>query len=421
MPPADRRHRLPAWGWLAVTTAGFVVAVVFTTPWDWLPGGELAPIDPTAGLTAAQLQRIAAYRVEAVPLALLGTLVPLLLTCLLGFTSWGARLVRRLPGGRRWWLATFVAGAVLLLIGRIVALAYAIRAEQVSHRVRLSTQPWSSWAFDQLKAYAVAALVTGVLVVVAIGLRRRVRRWWLPASLFAAALVVVGSFAYPLLVEPLFARFTPMPGGALRSSLLALAARDGVPVDEVLVADASQRTTALNAYVSGFGATKRIVVYDTLLKQATPVEVRLVVAHELGHAKAGDVLRETLVGALGAAAGVTALSLLIESSWMRRTAGYGDPRDAAVVPAVLALVALGSFLVGPLQNVISRAIEARADVHALNLTADPGAFIDVQRRLAVTNLSPPDPARVLYLWYATHPTASQRIALAEGWAAEPGR
>ncbi|MGI8888461.1 MAG: M48 family metalloprotease, partial [Nocardioidaceae bacterium] len=182
-------------------------------------------------------------------------------------------------------------------------------------------------------------------------------------------------------------------------------------------ADASQRTTALNAYVSGFGATKRIVVYDTLLTQASPSEVRLIVAHELGHADSRNVLRGTLIGALGAVGVVALLALILESGRMRRMTGYDGPRDVAVVPAVLALVAVGSFFVSPLQNVISRAVEARADVHALELTGDKDTFVAVQRRLAVANLSAPDPHQLLHVWYASHPTVAQRIALAEGWVA----
>src|SRR4029077_12310053 len=105
--------------------------------------------------------------------------------------------------------------------------------------------------------------------------------WWSIGAVLGATLVVVLSFAYPIVVEPVFNSFTPMPAGELRTSLLTMAARDGVPVRDVLVADASRRTNSLNAYVSGFGATRRIVVYDTLLKDATPDEVRLIVAHEL--------------------------------------------------------------------------------------------------------------------------------------------
>ncbi len=417
MPALERRDTAAALVWLGAATVAFVVAVVATTPWSWLPGASLGPIDPTAGLSGAELDRIAAYRRQVVPLILASTLTVLTLAAFLGLTPSGARLVRKLPAARCWWVQVVLAVVALQLLARLVTLAFAIRTEQVQREFGLSTQPWGDWVLDLLTGLAVGIATTSILALVLVGLWRRVRRWWLPASLLAAGFVVAASFAYPVVIDPLFADFSRMPDGPLRTSLLELAARDGVRVDSVLVADASERTTRVNAYVSGFGATKRIVVYDTLLEQATPDEVRLVVAHELGHAENDDVLRGTLVGALGSVAAVTLLALLIESARTRRTAGYGGPRDAAVVPAVLALVSLGSFLVLPLQNGISRAVEARADVHALDLTADPATFVAAQRRLAVSNLSPPEPSRLLYLWYASHPTVSQRLALAAGWAA----
>jgi STE24 endopeptidase len=257
-----------------------------------------------------------------------------------------------------------------------------------------------------------------VPIVVVLAMARRWRRWWLPASLTAAGMVFLGSFGYPLVVEPLFNDFREMPDDALRASLVELAEADGIEVDDVLIADASRRTSSLNAYVSGFGASKRIVVYDTLIAEASPEEVRLVVAHELGHATNDDVLHGTFVAALGAVSGVTLLALLLTSDRLARRSGYpsGRPIDASAVPAILALVACGTFLVSPAQNLISRAIEARADVHSLDLTGDPETFEATQRRLATTNLSDPWPPRLLYAWFASHPTLAQRIAIAQGWA-----
>ncbi|HWG93911.1 MAG TPA: M48 family metalloprotease, partial [Mycobacteriales bacterium] len=230
-----------------------------------------------------------------------------------------------------------------------------------------------------------------------------------------AGLVVVVSFAYPLVVEPVFNRFTPLAAGPLRDDLLALAEREGVQVDDVLVADASRRTTALNAYVSGFGSTRRIVVHDTLLAQASDAEVRLVVAHELAHAENRDVLTGTLLGALAAAAAVVALALLLSWTPLLRRAGVEGPGDPRAVALVLALTALGGFLAGPVSNLVSRRVEARADVASLDLTRDPQTFVEAQRRLALANLSDLEPSRVLRLLFATHPSTTERIATAREW------
>jgi STE24 endopeptidase len=411
---SDRRL---AWAWFGLASVALVITAAVTTPWDWLPGGSLAPIDKSGGLRQPVLDRIDAYRDDIVPVGLASTAVSLVVAIALGLTSWGSRLVRRLPGSRWWALQTLIAVAVLLAIGQIVTLPLAIRAQMVERDFGLATNSWGAWVVDQLTSLAVAIVLTAIPVVVVLAMARRWRRWWLPASLTAGGLVIVGSFGYPLVVEPLYNNFDEMHDGPLRSSLIQMAEDDGIEIDDVLVADASKRTSSLNAYVSGFGATKRIVVYDTLLHEASPDEVRLVVAHELGHAENDDVLHGTIVGALGAVAGVTLLALLLTSRRLAERAGYraDRPGEAVVVPAILALVACGTFLASPVQNLISRAIEARADVHSLDVTHDPETFEATQRRLAQANLSSPWPSRPLYVWFASHPSLAQRIALAQGW------
>jgi STE24 endopeptidase len=206
-----------------------------------------------------------------------------------------------------------------------------------------------------------------------------------------------------------------MADGPLRTELLALAQRDGVPVRDVLVADASRRTTAVNAYVSGFGPTRRIVVYDTMLSQASGDEVVSVTAHELGHAKDNDVLTGTLLGALGTAAGVIALYLLGSWSGLLRLAGV----DAIRVPEAIALlVAVGTvagLLAGPAGAFVTRRIEARADAHALALTGDAATFEDMQRRLGTVNLSDPDPPAWEHVLFASHPSTVERMAAARAY------
>lgn len=425
-------ERARAWAWLALWLTGTVLAIALTTPWEWLPGDSLPATDPDAGLDAVTLARIADYRTSAVRVGLTNTAFGLLVSAALGLTPLGARLVARLPGRRRRAVHRVVAVAVLVGIGTLATLPLRIVAEHLARRAGLSTRTWASWAADVATSYAVVAVVTSLVLLALAGLAARVRPWQLCASLGAGGLVLLGSLAYPVVIEPLYASFSPMPAGALRTSLVELAARDGVDVDEVLVADASRRTSTVNAYVSGFGPTRRIVVYDTLLAQATPAEVRLVVAHELGHAASDDVLRGSAIGAAGAVAGATVMFLLAGSPGLRRRSGVALDVDGSEggapaarhtvtavtgVPLLLALSALGSFAVLPLTNVVSRAVEARADVHALALTQDPEGFVAMQRRLAVSNLSDPSPPTWRQVWFGTHPSTAQRLALAQGWVA----
>jgi STE24 endopeptidase len=335
-----------------------------------------------------------------------------------GLTRLGARLVRAVaaPFGGGWVWQVLLGVVALSLIGRLLTLPLSAYGEVVRHRYGLSTRSWGLWLRDVAVSFGINTGLTALTVLVLIWLARRApRTWWAWAGAGAAGLVVVGSFLWPVLIEPAFNRFTPMAAGQLRSDLLHVAEENGTPVQDVLVSDASRRTTALNAYVSGFGSTRRIVVYDTVLDRLPDDQIESIVAHELGHVAADDVLTGTLTGALGTGAGVAALGWLLGSARLLRRAGADSPGDPRVVPLLLFLFAVGTLVSTPVQNVVSRHIEARADVHALDLTADPDAFVAMQRDLAVTNLAEPDPPALWQWFFGSHPTTAQRVALAQDW------
>ena len=216
--------------------------------------------------------------------------------------------------------------------------------------------------------------------------------------------MLLGSFGYPILVEPLFNSFESLPDGDLRTQVLALADEEDVPVRDVLVADASRRTTTLNAYVSGFGSTRRIVLYDNLVEDLPEDQALSVVAHELAHARHRDVLVGSALGAAGATCRHRG-----PGTAGRRPGGLSQP---AVVPVVLALVGVAGLVLSPVQNGISRRVETRADVDALRATDDAAAFVAMQRRLALRSLGDPTPPAWSQLWFGSHPTTLQRVALA---------
>ena len=403
-----------------VLGVALAVVIVVRTPWTVLPepSGGHAPLDPTAGLSAAQVNRAEAFAALLRPASLVSLALGLLVAGLFALTSLGGRLVRAvarpLGGGCAWQVLLGVV--VLMGIGRLVTLPLAAYAEVIRHRYGLSTRGWWLWLRDVAVGTAINAGLTAVGLLALVWLARRApRTWWAWAALGAAGLVVVGSFLWPLVIEPAFNRFTPMAAGPLRTELLALAEKSGTPVQDVLVSDASRRTTTLNAYVSGFGSTRRIVVFDTVLKQLPDAQIESIVAHELGHVANDDVLTGTLIGALGSAAGVAALGWLVSFGPLRGRTGAERPGDPRVIPLVLFLMAVGTLISTPVQNLVSRQIEARADVHALDLTQDPGTFIAMQRQLAVANLSEPDPPAGLQWFFGSHPTTAQRVGLARDW------
>jgi STE24 endopeptidase len=360
-----------------------------------------------------------AYHAAIRPPAYLAHGTSLAVILVLGFTSLGSRLVEAsaspLGGGWAWQV---VCGCVAVAIfTRLVALPFQARARIVAKRYGLVVGSWRLWIADLARGMAIGLvlMIGGLLALYGLS-RTMPGTWWLIAAAGAAAFAVLASFVFPLVVEPLFNRFTPLTDEALRAELLRLADLSGVPVRDVLVADASRRTTALNAYVSGLGASRRIVVYDTLLSDAARAHAGTVVAHELGHVKHRDVARGTFLGASGAAAGVCLLAALLTWEPLLQAADVHGSSDARSLALVLALGAVAGAFSSPLSNVVSRRVEARADLHALDATRDAADFIAMQRELAVRNLSDLSPNSFVYAFFASHPTAPQRIALARDWA-----
>ncbi|TDD23285.1 M48 family peptidase [Actinomadura sp. KC06] len=444
-----RTPRIAAAVAAAVLFAAVAAVLALTTPWNPLPGtvpgGRVEP-DPALDFSPSEIARSKAFDSAVNPPAYSGLVVGLVLVFALGFTPLGARFIgwvtartRRRPrpprGGdpphpperlrlRLWRIIAAIISLTTLL--RVAGLPFDIWSESVLRRYGLSTQTWPAWLVDQLKSLAVTWVIyTIALLLLYAVVRRFPRYWWTGAAAGGFLLVVLVSFTYPIAVEPVFNKFHSLQQGPLRTDLLAMAERDGVPVEDVLVADASRRTTSLNAYVSGFGSTRRIVLYDTLLK-SPPARVKSIVAHELGHAKRDDVLYGTLVGALGIAGAMCLLYLLMTSPRLLRRAGVASPgppedrsggaADPRSIALVLALVAAGTQLGAPVQNLVSRRIEARADAHALNLTRDPSTFVSMQHELSVRNISDLNPDGMEYLLWLTHPSGPDRIAMARTWA-----
>lgn len=336
-------------------------------------------------------------------------------TAVLALLAWGA------PGR---WLYGAVdelgwAGAAAGFSAVVVAVSAAVRLPLAwwrgflrERRWGFSTQRASGWLADAAKGLAVSVVLTAALWTGVVGLARALPGWWaVPAAAALAAAMLVLSFVAPVVLEPLFNRFRPLADERLAAELRALAAEAGVPVRDVLVVDASRRSTKTNAYVSGLGRTRRVVVYDTLLDAADERELKLVVAHELGHRREGHVARFTALGMLGVAASVALL-------WAVLGTRVGSPRE---LPAALLLL-LGLQVAGmPPGAALSRRWERVADRCSLELTGDADAFERAHRSLARRNLADLAPPRLVYLFLFSHPTAPERLALAREWARAPTR
>ena len=394
--------RLP----LALVTAVVVAeaAVLVMRPRD--RGPEPLPVEPRAYFSAAQIEKAEAFRGGQRWIYLAQTAVGLGVLVLIV-----RRPPERLAAYRRPLLAGAAVAAAISVATGVASLPLSALARERAKDVGLVTQDWLGYAGDVAKSQAIgagfAALGGAALVL---GMRRFGPRWWLPGAAVVVAFGAITTYAGPIVLDPLFNDFKRLPSGALRSDVLELARKAGVDVGEVYEIDASRRTTAANAYVTGLGSTKRVVLYDTLVSDFEPAETRLVVAHELGHVHHHDLRNGLLWVALVAPFGMWATALLSE-----RLAPRGAAHGPRAVPAVALSLALLVPAMTMISNQLSRDVERRADSFSLSLTRDPRTFIAFQQRIAVKNVSDPDPPALARFLLGTHPSTIERLGMAEAF------
>jgi STE24 endopeptidase len=404
------RSRLPLAILVAVAAAG--AATFLLRPRSGLI--EPAAVDVKGYFTAFQLERAEDFRSVQRLLAVGGLVAG---TATLAILAWRPprRLFDRLA--RRPILGGAATGAGLSVLLVLVELPLSAVSHERAVDVGLSTQSWLPWLGDVAKSSAIDAVFAAAGGALAMALIRRFgRNWWAPAAAVIVLFGVVTIWLFPVVIDPLFNKFEPLRPGPTRSDVLELADRAGVDVGEVYRVDASRRTTAANAYVGGLGKTKRVVLYDNLISSFPRDQMRLVVAHELGHQKHNDLARGLLWLALVAPAG-TFLAQALAERFARRE-GLADPArkpGPAVLPAVALAIAVVSFGFGAASNVLSREVEARADAFSLRLTDDPASFVQLERRLALRNVSDPDPPALMHVLFGTHPTAAERIGIGEAF------
>lgn len=283
------------------------------------------------------------------------------------------------------------------------------------HRYGLSTQTLRGWIIDLVKGVAVSALLGGIIleVIYAI-LRAYPDTWWLIAAGVLLLFTVILSNLAPVLLMPIFYKFTPLQEdhAQLVSRLLQLADKTSTRVQGVYEFDMSSRTTAANAALVGLGNTRRIILGDTLLAEFTPDEIETVLAHELGHHVHKDIPLGILFESL-----LTVVGLYIASvglSWGVSVFGFESPADIAALPLFMLVIGAYSLITMPLGNAFSRWREHRADEFALRITGKGEAYAAALTRLANQNLGEADPEPWVEFLLYSHPALNKRISMAEG-------
>ena len=314
--------------------------------------------------------------------------------------------------------------AILYLVTSFLDLPAGAGFHALSLHYKISIQRWPGWFLDWLKAETVGVSIT-VLVVWAFYalLRRSPRRWWMYAWLACIPLILFGAWVEPFVLEPLFNRFEPLAKQhpELVAPIEALLKKAGVsiPSDRLFEMRASAKTNALNAYVSGFGSSKRVVLYDTIIRKEPEPELMTTFGHELGHYVLGHIAKGIGSAALLLLVGFFVSYRLIEwciQRWGPRL-DIRSPADPGSLPVFALIALLLSFAGEPIGNAYSRMQEHQADVYSLQVTTgilkDPGqAAARAFQIEGETSLEPPDPSPFIVFWLYTHPPVAERLRFA---------
>ncbi len=385
-----------------------------------------APSSTTYTLTPERRAKAIAYSRSLYTLYFLGTLLSIGIYLLLWrariavtFRDWACAVSRRHFVQCLIFVPLFTVTATLLILPLDFYSGYVLE-----HRFGLSTQGFASWLGDWGKSLLIVALL-GVVVawIFYIVVRRSPRRWWFYFWLVSIPLVLGFIVIEPYVIEPLFYKYTPLektqPGLVERIEGMLKHAGISVPRTRIFEMDASSRTNALNAYVSGLGSSKRVVVWDTTLKKMGQDELLLVLGHETGHYALYHIPKEIAldeaVALLLFCLGFFAVNRLAETAGPR--AGVSGVGDLASLPLVLIVLTTLVLLADPLVNGISRYFEHQADQFALEvahgIVPDPNAAeVRAFQILGEEDLSDPEPNSFIKFWLYTHPPLADRIRFA---------
>jgi Zn-dependent protease with chaperone function len=315
--------------------------------------------------------------------------------------------------GRRRFFVIGVYFVIFSVITFVLDLPLAYYAGYVrEHAYGLSNQTFGKWLGDALKGLLVAICFGVALLWLPFALlRRSPRRWWLYIGLLTVPFNLFVILISPIWIDPLFNTFGPMKNQALEAKILELAARSGIEGGRVFEVAKSEDTKALNAYVTGFGGTKRIVLWDTTIAALDERELLVVMGHEMGHYVLGHVHRLILFFSVLIMA--TLYAIYRTAGWVmarnRARLGFGDLSDVAALPLILLLFNSYLFVISPVMMAILRHHEHEADRFALEITRDNHAAATAFVKLQQENLAVPRPGWLFTTWRASHPPLGERI------------
>ncbi len=344
----------------------------------------------------------------------------LLVLLLTGWSGWLRDVAYRF-GFNNYSLSVFIYFLLLMLIGKVLGVGLDYYGFRLERGYKLSTQRFRSWAWDECKGFLLGIVMGGVVVeLLYFTIRQWPQNWWLLAwALFMVLFILLAQLA-PVVLFPIFYKFEPLDNEELRRRLVVLSERAGTHVRGVYRWRLSEKSKKANAALTGLGATRRIILADTLLDNYSADEIEAVLAHELGHHVHRHIVKSILVQAGITFGGFFAANWTLHYAIDHHLFDFDSISDFANLP-LLALVSIVlSFLLMPALNAYSRYNERQADRYAFESIPSIDPFISSMNKLAEQNLAERTPSKFVEWFFHSHPSISRRLAAAESWSRAQG-
>jgi STE24 endopeptidase len=318
--------------------------------------------------------------------------------------------------GRQYYTVSLIMYVVLLmLLTKVIGIGLEYHGFRLEHNYHLSNQKLAGWLWDQVKGFLVSVILASIVAVVLYSIvREYAQHWWLLSWVVFLGLFVLMAQVAPVVLFPIFYKFEPLQNDDLKARLVRLSEKAGTRVRGVYKWKLSEKSNKANAALTGLGATRRIILADTLLDNYSPEEIEAVLAHELGHHVHKHILKSIGVQALVTLIGFWAANLVLHVA-VDRWHMFETLSDFANMPLLILVATLLSLLLMPALNAYSRFNERQADRYAFRSILTVSPFISSMNKLASQNLAERTPSKLVEWLFHSHPSISRRVQAAEAW------
>ncbi len=319
--------------------------------------------------------------------------------------------------GRQYYTVALISYVVMLmLLTKVIGIGLEYYGYRVERSYHLSNQKLPGWLWDQVKGFLVSVILATIVAVVLYSiLRASAERWWLISWVVFLGMFVLMAQIAPVVLFPIFYKFEPLQNEDLKARLVRLSERAGTRVRGVYKWKLSEKSNKANAALTGLGATRRIILADTLLDNYSPEEIEAVLAHELGHHVHRHILKSIGVQAIVTLGGFWAANFVLHIA-VDRWHMFETLSDFANMPLLVLVATVLSLLLMPALNAYSRFNERQADRYAFRSIATVTPFISSMNKLASQNLAERTPSRLVEWLFHSHPAISRRVQAAEAWS-----